>query len=107
MKSLDVRILALSSAITLLLIFIVPSSYLTEGKGSYEFGFLFPMLTIYQETATSHWFLINVFSEHDGILVSIPGAIANIVLFYLLLQFSKKRIARKNAQRKHDSALPH
>lgn len=87
MKRIDWRIFLVSLAIFIIPPLAVPArGVLTDELTSYAYGFPFSWITVSFDSRGGKAFLVQVlFERHQGISVSILGAILNIVILYIAI----------------------
>lgn len=91
LKRLNQKMMGLSLLICILITLLIPSKFLSDGMGRYEYGFPFNNITIYQVEPVSKWFGTNFFFGHGGLFFDPFGLVLNVATYYILMMFILKK----------------
>ena len=91
LKLINQKMMGLSLLICVLIILLIPSNFLSDGMGRYEYGFPFKNITIYQIEPASNWFGTNFLFGHKGLFFDPFGFVLNVVTFYIIMMFIFKK----------------
>lgn len=95
MFKLDKRQVTVSFLFCILIPLLLPSKYLEDGMGRYNYGAPFSYITIYQNHPTSKWLGENFFTGNEGVLINPLPFLLNLMIIYLLIRFFSTKINSK------------
>ncbi|WP_078380748.1 hypothetical protein [Sutcliffiella halmapala] len=87
MKRPNNSLLGFSLLVCALITILVPSQFISDGIGKYEYGYPFTNITIYQIEPNNNWFGTNFFAGNDGLHINLLNIGLNIIVIYLLTYF--------------------